>query len=103
MQVVAERIKASCAAIVAYGVRHPADPRTTNAVERVIQEFDSFPSLRAWCMLFQVYYRLRPFKRGHFAGKSPAELMGYSVKKLEWTDYVLGLVPLPGEKTNAAA
>lgn len=75
------------------------NPTTTNSVERVIREFQrkynqmdtfcSFYSARAWCQLFQVYYRLSKFDRGHRKGKSPAEIMGYDVKGLEWTDFVL--------------
>jgi len=76
---------------------------TTNAVERVIQEFDrkykdmqafcAFHSMQSWCALFQVYYRLRPYRRGYRKGKSPAEVMGYPVANLTWIDYVLGGLP----------
>ena len=108
----AKRIEENCRSIVEYGLRNPADPSTTNAVERVIEEFDrkykqmqafcSFPSLRAWCMLHQVYFRLRPFKRGRFAGLSPAQVLGYPVENLDWVDYVLGVLPRK-EKASAAA
>jgi len=74
--------------------------RTTNAVERVIQEFDrkyeamqafcAFHSMQSWCALFQVYYRLRPYRRGYRQGQSPAQVMGYPVANLTWIDYVLG-------------
>ncbi len=74
-------------------------PRTTNSVERVIREFqrkylqmetfNSFYYARAWCQLFQVYFRLTKFGRGRFSGKSPAEVMNYDVEGLEWTDFVL--------------
>ncbi len=80
-------------------------PRTSNHVERVILEFErkyvdmqkfmSFPYAQAWCKIFQVYYRLRPFQRGRNKGKSPAEALGYPVKGLEWTDFIL-----PGRELN---
>ncbi len=83
---------------------------TTNAVERVIQEFDrkyedmqafcAFHSMQSWCALFQVYYRLRPYRRGYRKGKSPAEVMGYPVANLTWIDYVLGGLP---ERSDAIA
>jgi hypothetical protein len=41
--------------------------------------------------MFQVYYRLKPFPRSRrFPGKSPAEVLGYRVEKLNcWTDFIL--------------
>ncbi len=73
-------------------------PRTTNSVERVIKEFErkysnmenymSLPYAQAWCKLFQVFFRLRPFLEGKRAGKSPAELMGYPVSNLSWKEFL---------------
>ncbi len=75
-------------------------PRSTNNVERVIQEFekryctmegfDSLQSASSWCKVFQVYFRLRSFNDGKFKGKCPAEIMGYNVGNIKnWTDYII--------------
>ncbi len=75
-------------------------PRSTNNVERVIQEFekryctmegfDSLESANSWCKVFQVYFRLRPFYEGKFKGKCPAEILGYNVGNIKnWTDYII--------------
>jgi len=99
--------------LIEHGAQHPNDPDTSNAVERVILEFNrkyrdmqafsSFASLRAWCQLFQLYYRLRPYKRGRFAGKNPAEVLGHPVANLTWEDYVLGVLPSKESEANAVA
>ncbi|MFW6149666.1 MAG: DDE-type integrase/transposase/recombinase [Atribacterota bacterium] len=88
-------------------------PRTSNHVERVILEFEdkynsmqkfmSFPYAQAWCKMFQVYFRLRPFGRGRNAGKSPAEALGYPVKELDWTDFILPGKELSNNEAKSAA
>lgn len=81
-------------------------PRTSNAVERVIEEFDrkydamqsfmSLPSARAWTKLIQLYFRMRAFERGRRKGLSPVELLGYPVEGLDWREYIVGVGPKEG-------
>lgn len=74
-------------------------PRTTNAVERAIGEFEekycltkgftSFYYARCFVKIFQVYYRLRKISFGRFKGKSRLQLKGNPLAKLKFTEYLV--------------
>lgn len=74
-------------------------PKTTNAVERAIGEFEekyhltkgftSFYFARFFIKSYQIYYRLRKISFGIFKGKNRLELKGNPVGKLKFTDYLV--------------
>jgi transposase-like protein/transposase len=73
-------------------------PKTTNAVERAIGEFEeryqltkgftSFYYAQFFLKAYQVYYRLRKISFGPFRGKNRLELKGNSLGELNFTDYL---------------
>ena len=73
-------------------------PRTTNAAERAIGEFEeryhltkgftSFYYAQFFIKAFQVYYRLRKITFGRFRGWNRLELKGSPLGKLTFTDYL---------------
>ena len=74
-------------------------PKTTNAVERAIGEFEekyhvmkgftSFYFAKFFIKAYQVYYRLRKISFGIFKGKNRLELKGNPIGKLKFTDYLV--------------
>ena len=74
-------------------------PKTTNAVERAIGEFEekyqitkgftSFYFARFFIKAYQVYYRLRKISFGIFKGRNRLELKGNPIGKLKFTDYLV--------------
>jgi len=75
-------------------------PKTSNAAERVIKEFDSkyqnilgftsYPTAAFMLKLFQVYYRYKIFRSGRFKGFSPIEVKGLNIAKISLTDILFG-------------
>ncbi len=73
-------------------------PSTTNAVERVIGEFEeryqltkgfsSFYSAQFFIKAYQIYYRLRKISFGRFRGKNRLELKRNPIGKLNFADYL---------------
>ena len=73
-------------------------PRTTNAAERAIGEFEeryhltkgftSFYYAQFFIKAFQIYYRLRKITFGPFRGRNRLELKGSPLGKLTFTDYL---------------
>lgn len=73
-------------------------PRTTNAVERAIGEFEdryhltkgfsSFYNAQFFLKAFQTYYRLRKIHFGRFRGRNRLQLKGNPVGKLTFADYL---------------
>ena len=73
-------------------------PRTTNAAERAIGEFEeryhltkgftSFYYAQFFIKAFQIYYRLRKITFGRFRGRCRLELKGSPLGKLTFTDYL---------------
>ncbi len=74
-------------------------PKTTNAVERAIGEFEeryqltkgftSFYSARCFVKAFQAYYRFRKISFGINKGKSRLQLKGNPLANLKFTDFLL--------------
>jgi transposase-like protein len=74
-------------------------PKTTNAVERAIGEFEekycltkgftSFYYARCFIKVFQIYYRFRKLSFGVLKGKSRLGLKGNPLAKLKFTDYLI--------------
>ena len=74
-------------------------PKSTNAVERAIGEFEekyhltkgftSFYYAQFFIKAYQVYYRLRKISFGIFKGKNRMELKENPIGKLKWTDYLV--------------
>lgn len=79
-------------------VLHKDIPRTTNAVERAIGEFEdryhltrgfgSFYNAQFFLKAFQAYYRLRKIHFGRFRGRNRLQLKGNPVGGLTFTDYL---------------
>lgn len=78
-------------------------PKTTNAVERAIGEFEeryqltkgftSFYYAQFFLKAYQIYYRLRKISFGPFRGKNRLELKGNPLGELNFTDYLTPTYP----------
>jgi transposase-like protein len=73
-------------------VDDPTIPPTNNATENFIRffnqhyktmaGFESMKTARSYVALFVLFYRLRPFAEGEFAGHCPAELAGHDLSHI---------------------
>jgi len=73
-------------------VGNPLIPTTNNATENLIRfftrhyktmaGFESIESARSYVALFSLFYRLRPFAEGKYAGYCPAEIAGHDLSQI---------------------